>query len=174
MLRTALVLLVALLAIPLPVQAAAQAQSSTKCLADVDAVLCVTAAMSLDIQCHRIDPGHVSCDAPFTWTVSGHSTAFVPGAAQHAASAFIQFTPPGFGYGVGFRIDACSWTVPANSCTSTDTFNLNPGPWPLAVGDCVGIELSGFAEADGFLVGYTGHSLITATVSDSMSTTFCG
>ncbi|HEV8360880.1 MAG TPA: hypothetical protein VGR28_10540 [Candidatus Thermoplasmatota archaeon] len=180
--RAPAVALLALLTLPAsPALAAADGgPAATNCFEDVDLLICVTATMTLDLNCAAApDAAHAICHAVFTWTTEGHSTLMLPGSAQHAASALLEWCRPDAfcqGYGVGFLIESCSFGPLAPSCTDTGTFDLYPGPIPLQPGQCMPTTLSGFARADGFLVNpqlLFGQPLATATVTDEVSTTFC-
>lgn len=180
MARTALLAALLLLpALALPVGAdAPRTTSQTACLLDQDLVLCATATLTLQLDCRRVDPGHVACDAPLNWTTAGHSTLLLPGSVQHAASANLEWCRPGAfcqSYGVGFLIASCSWTLPLPAgCSDTGPFNLYPGPIPLDQGLCMDVTLSGFTRADGYVGPAFGRPAVTATTTNEVRTTFCG
>jgi hypothetical protein len=125
-----------------------------------------------------VDAGHVACDAPLDWTTEGQSTVFLPGAVQHAASVSIGWDRPGYSnqsYGVAFLIDSCSWLPPADGCSSGAPYDLDPGPIPWdGTQGCMDVTLSGFVEADGYLLRAGGPTLVTAVTENEVSTHFCG
>jgi hypothetical protein len=164
-----------------PALAASTAQTQTTCLDPLGLTLCVTASMTLDLDCvAAADNAHAICHALFTWTTSGQSTIMVPGQAVHAASALLEWCRPDAfcqGYGVGFLIEGCEFGPLAPSCNDTGSFDLYPGPIPLQPGQCMPTTLSGFARADGYLLNKLSPigtpTLVTAQVDDATSTTFC-
>jgi hypothetical protein len=175
--------LVALL-VAAPAWAGADASTSpsqTACFDDQPLLLCVTAAMTIALDCTAAPDGaHALCQARFDWTTSGQSGLMLPGQAEHVASATLEWCRPGAfcqSYGVAFPIQSCTFGGPlAPGCTSQGTFNLYPGPIPLNPGDCMPTTLTGFVRANGYLVSplvTLGQPAVQAQVYDGVNQTFC-
>jgi hypothetical protein len=164
-----------------PLPSPSDTQGKTACLGGVDAALCVTSASTARLACQRLDAGHVSCDAPFDWTSEGHSTALLPGQAEHVAGATLSWCPPGDfcrSYGVAFLIQSCSFGLPSlqGSCSDHGTYNLNPGPLPLGAGQCMDLTLDGFLIVNGYLVQpqlTAGRPVVAATTTPSATAHAC-